>query len=500
MRHWRIALAAPWLAALLAAPAPATAQEGDGCAALARAALPGGDVTLAARVPAAGDLPAYCRVQGTILPRIRFELRLPETWNGKFYMAGCGGFCGQVPAESPDRFNAINHALRRGYAAAATDGGHWGTGATDARWALADPVAEADWGHRAIEEVTVAAKSLTRTFYDRDPDYAYFQGCSTGGRMANMAALRQPEAFDGIVSGAPALDYPGLVGTHFAWIAQANMDGDGAPVLEPGDAGAVAEAVVAACDADDGVADGIVSDPAACAFDPGTLDLAPEKVAVLRDWYAPPRNGAGDVLFPATVPLGSESYWPLWLTGLPGGGGALVPEAFGPGFLRYMAFPTDPPADWSIGKFDFDTDPARMAPMAAVYNSDDPDLSAFRDAGGKLLMYHGLADAIVFPGKTLDYWDELAEVTGTNFARLFMVPGMDHCGIQSTGPGIDQHGIDPLSALEAWVERGEAPDSLPTTKIVDGEALWSRPVCAHPARAAFDGTGNWREAGAWSCE
>ncbi len=211
-------------------------------------------------------------------------------------------------------------------------------------------------------------------------------------------------------------------------------------------------------------------------------------------------TSAGEVLYPAAVPKGSEPYWPLWLTGLADGGGALVPTQFGPNFLKYMAFPTDPPAEWSILDFDFDADPARMAPMAEIYNSDDPDLTAFRDAGGKLLMYHGLADAIVFPGKTLDYWGKLEETTGTEFARLFMIPGMDHCGIQGTGPGIDQAGFDPLSALEAWVERGAAPDRLMTTKSVEGEERWSRPVCAHPRTAQFDGDGDWRAAESWSCD
>ncbi len=492
----------PWIIALVCAvsAAPALARDGSACADLADIALPNADVTLAQPAAATDSLPAHCRVQGTIWPATRFELRLPDEWNAKFYMAGCGGFCGQVPADSPDRFNAINHALVRGYAAATMNGGHWGTGATDARWAAADPVAEADWGYRAVEETTAAAKSLTRAFYAADPDYSYFQGCSTGGRMANMAALRRPQDFDGIISGAPALDYPGLVGTHFAWLAQSNMDGDGAPILEPEDAKVVADAVLAACDADDGVEDGMLSDPASCAFDPSMLDLPPEKIAVLRDWYAPPRNSAGEVLYPASVPLGSEPYWPLWLTGLPGGDGALVPNAFGPNFLRYMAFPTDPPAEWSIADFDFDADPARMAPMAGIYNSDDPDLSAFRTAGGKLLMYHGMADAIVFPGKTLDYWEQLAETTGTDFARLFMIPGMDHCGIQGTGPGIDQAGFDPLTAIEDWVERGLAPDRLATTKTLNGEEQWSRPVCAHPARARFDGEGDWRRAESWSCD
>lgn len=498
-----LCLAAPATAQVAEVPmdsGAASAQEGRDCAALDTTALADADITLAVDVAATDDLPAYCRVQGTILPETRFEVRLPtQDWNGKFYMAGCGGFCGTLGADAPDTVNAINHALARGYAAATMNGGHWGTGSTDARWALANPVAEADWGYRAVAETTKAAKTIIAAYYRGDPEYSYFQGCSTGGRMANMAALRQPEDFDGIISGAPALDYPGLVGTSFAWIAQADAGPDG-PILTPADAAVVRDAVIAACDAGDGVEDGVVSDPLSCDFDPATLDLSEDKIAVLDAWYSEPVNAAGDVLYPASVPVGSEPFWPLWLTGLEGGGGALVPTAFGPNFLKYMAFPDDPGAGYSVSEFDFDTDPARMAPMEEVYNSDDPDLTAFRDAGGKLLMYHGWADAIVFPGKTLDYWDKMTAETTGDFARLFMIPGMDHCGIQATGPGIDQSGFDPLSALEAWVERGEAPERLDTAKTAEGETLWSRPVCAWPAKAQFDGSGDWRDPAGWTCE
>ena len=488
-------------AALSACAGGAAAQDGGAdCAALADLALPAADITLATQVEAAGDLPAFCRVQGTIMPETRFELRLPVSgWNDKFYMAGCGGFCGTLAPDAPGFINAINYALKRDYAVATMNGGHWGTGSTDARWALSNPVAEADWGYRAVEETTKAAKSIVAAYYDGDAEYSYFQGCSTGGRMANMAALRQPDDFHGIISGAPALDYPGLVGTSFAWIAQANAGPDG-PVLTPSDAATVRDAVIAACDADDGVADGMVSDPMSCSFDPAETGLSDNKLAVLETWYSEPVNGAGDVLFPAAVPIGSEPFWPLWLTGIEGGGGALVPGAFGPNFLKYMAFPDDPEDGWTIADFDFDADPERMAPLAQVYNSDDPDLSAFRDAGGKLLMYHGWADAIVFPGKTLDYWDDMTATTPGDFARLFMIPGMDHCGIQATGPGIDQSGFDPLSALEAWVERGEAPERLETNKTSEGEALWSRPVCAWPTHAVFSGEGDWRAADGWTCE
>jgi len=482
----------------------AAGAQAAACDALAEMKIEATNLLSSERVPAGGDLPGYCRVLGYVRPAINFEIRLPtEDWNGKFYMVGCGGLCGTLDSDRPGFINAINYGLKRNYAVATTDGGHWGSSSLDGRWAKANPVAEADWGWRAVQETTRVGKTVTEAFYQTAPTYSYFQGCSTGGRQAHMAALRQPEDFDGILSGAPALDYTGLVGTHFAWIVQANTGPDGRPILTPQDAPVIQEAVLAACDTTDGVADGMISNHRQCDFDPDTLDLAPEKIEVLQAWYSPPVNAAGAVLHPAAVPPGSEAYWGLWLTGFPGGGGALVP-GFGANFLKYMAFPDDPPADYTAMDFDFDTDPARMAPQGALYNADDPDLSAFRAAGGKLLIWHGEADAIVFPGKTLAYFDELTAAAGgravaDEFARLFMVPGMDHCGILGNGPGIGQGGFDPLTALETWVEEGTAPDRLLTTKSVDGAPVWSRPVCAHPAQATWSGQGDWADPATWSC-
>lgn len=488
----------------LAAPGGAFAQDdpADGdCAALAAMDLEATNMLSAQEVTPEGDLPAFCQVRGYVRPAINFEVRLPlDEWNGKFYMAGCGGFCGTLASDSEDTFNAINHALRRGYAAATMDGGHWGNSSADGRWAKANPVAEVDWAHRAVEETTRVGKAVTERFYAGPPEYSYFQGCSTGGRQANMAALRTPEAFDGIISGAPALDYPGLVGTAFSWIVQANTDADGQQILQPEDVATVQDAVYDACDGDDGVEDGLISDPQSCDFDPASLSdtLSDEKITVLQKWYRPAESG-DETLYPAAVPEGSEPFWQLWLTGLEGGGGKIVP-AFNRDFLRYMAFPDDPASDFDGTDFDFSADPQRMQPQAELYNSDDPDITPFYDAGGKLLMYHGWADAIVFPGKTIDYWDRMTQASGSESGRLFMIPGMDHCGIQGSGPGIGQTGFDPLGAMERWVEDSDAPERLMTEKTTEGESQWQRPVCAYPARPVFDGEGDWREAGGWSCE
>jgi feruloyl esterase len=462
-------------------------------------------------VPARAGLPAYCRVLGYVRPAINFEARLPlEGWNGKFHMAGCGGFCGFVDADRAGFINAINYALKRGYAVSATDAGHWGSGVTDARWAHDNRPAEVDWGSRAVHETAQVTRALIEAFYGQAPDYAYFQGCSTGGRMAAMEAQRFAEDFDGIISGAPALDYTGLVATFFAWVTQANAGPDG-KLIGPDDVDLIQRAVLEACDAGDGLADGLIRDPRACDFDPTTLQcpagggtgcLSEAEVAVLEKWYGGAKNAAGEQLYPGGIPLGSEPFWRLWLTGDAQGGGGLIPY-FGEDFLRYMAFADDPGPAYSIHQFDFEKDPARLDVMGAIYNATDPDLSAFRQAGGKLLMWHGWADTIVPPQLTVDYYEQVEARMGGraatgDFFRLFMIPGMDHCGLQP-GPGITEAGFDPLSALERWVEEGQAPEQLIATKTdAAGAVLWRRPLCPYPRSARYLG-GSTEQADRFEC-
>jgi len=258
------------LAAFLLTPALEAAA--DACAALANAVVPGATVTSAAAVAATGDLPAHCRVQGTIPQAIRFELRLPlDGWNGKFYMAGCGGFCGSLEADRPGVVNALNHGLRRGYASATSDSGHAGANVTDGRWALDNPGAEVDWGWRSVTETTRVSRDLVRAFYRKPAQRSYFAGCSTGGRMGLMAAQRFPQDFDGIIAGAPALDYTGLVATQLAWYVLANTDAAGREILDRAKVPLIARSVMDACDAIDGLKDGLVDDPRRCTFDPVAL-------------------------------------------------------------------------------------------------------------------------------------------------------------------------------------------------------------------------------------
>ena len=304
------------------------------------------------------------------------------------------------------------------------------------------------------------------------------------------------------------MDYTGLVATFFAWVAQANTRPDGSQILGSDKIKLIETAVNKLC-ADE---DGLVQDPRKCQFNPQSLQchgsetgncLSADEVTVLDKWYGGVKNSRGEQLYPGGVPLGSEAYWPLWLTGLPGGGGALI-SIFGADFVRYMAFEPDPGPGYDLLKFNFDTDPARMQMMSEMYNSTNPDLSKFKARGGKLLMYQGWADAIVTPVKTIEYYNHVEKFFGgpeatQNFARLFMLPGVDHCGIQP-GPGADQTGYDPLTALEQWVEHDIPPATLLTTKRnKEGTALWVRPVCAYPKVAHFQGGGDRNDASRYAC-
>lgn len=506
-------------AALVAGAAAAAGLDAEQCRALDRLKVmnrPGQSFTnlLSADLVAASDaLPTYCRVLGYVRPAINFELRLPaEGWNGKLYMAGCGGFCGTVEADRPGFVNAIGPALRRGYAVAAMDSGHWGEGPTDGRWAYDNRLAEVDWGHRAVHETAIVAKAVIEAAYGTEASRAYFDGCSTGGRMGVMEAIRYPEDFDGIIAGSPALDYTGLVATTFAWLVQANTSEYGSQILGAKEAALVGRAVLASCDGVDGLADGLIDDPRRCRFEPEALlctgtraedCLAPEQIEVLRRWYGGPRDSEGNQLFPGAVPLGSEPYWWLWLTGNEKGEGRLIPR-FADDFLRYMAFANDPGETYSALDFDFDLDPANLATMAEIYNATDPDLGRFRQRGGKLLVWHGLADAIVTPWKTIEYVEEVTERSGgpertADFLRLFLIPGMDHCGL-TAGPGITQAGFDPLAALERWVEEGTPPATLlATRRDAEGRTLWRRPVCAWPLQAVHQGSGDGTRPEEFAC-
>lgn len=441
-------------------------QTPEECSALRDTVFAGGHVT-SARVLSLEGLPQYCEVRATALPAISIEVRLPLSgWNGKLYQAGCGGFCGILDRGDSGQswVNAMHPGLARGYATATSDSGHHGLSVTEATWAQDNPNAERDWGWRSIGETNRVAQEMIGAFYGKASDQAIFQGCSTGGRMAHVAAQRYPEMFAGIISGAPAMDYTGLVGTAMSWVVQANTAADGTQILGPDEAATIGAAVMEQCDATDGVEDGMIADPRACKMDYSGLDLSIQQLDTLAKWRSGPRNAKGDQLYPGGIPEGSESFWWLWLTGDGQGAGNLI-SGFTTGFTRHMAFADDPGTEYSPLTFDMETDPARMATAAAVYNGDNPDLAAFRAAGGKMIVYHGWADAIVTPYKTIEWYEQAAELAGGQEAleqnvKLFMVPGLDHCGIQPGPSGVNWSSLDPMTPLETWLADGIAPRSI----------------------------------------
>lgn len=421
--------------------------------------------------------PEHCDLKG-VIGRIHFQVRLPTTaWNGSYFQTGCGGFCGAIPIGS------CGQALDRGYAVAAEDTGH--VGGADGSWALDDRKAEVDFGHRSPHVTAVTAKALLERFYGKPAEFSYFQGCSTGGRQALSEAQRYPGDFDGIVAGAPALYQNQLATLSQGFLETVNRAEDGTLILSRADSTIVRDAVLEACDAPDGRVDGVVGNPDACDFDPGVLLCQPDspdgtcltaaQVDVVRAFYSAPLDDKGDELYPSGLSVGSEGGWPGFSIGtdttLSGGGN------YAQSVLRYLAFPKDPGADYSLFDFDPDKDAPRLRAMAQVYNADDTDLRAFERNGGKLLVWHGWADPLIAAGGTVDYVRDAVAANGgraqtEDWMRLFLLPGVYHC---AGGPGEDS--VDWLTTIEDWVERGVAPDSVVATKRAqDGGVVSTRVV------------------------
>ena len=517
---WLISSCLIGAAIALSSFTPTSAHAAQDCASLANLKIEDTNLLSAVEVPANGDLPAYCRVLGYVRPAINFEIRLPlQGWNGKFYMAGCNGFCGSLNTELP----GFRNGLRRNYAVLISDSGHWGSSSADMRWAMNNPAALMDYAQRSVPETARVAKVILKAYYGTEQKKSYFAGCSGGGRMAAMEALRYPKDFDGIISGAPALDQTALSANLHGWLSQVNNGPDGKLVLSPTKVKLLEHAVYEACGEKIGIKDPLIAEPRACHFKPSALlcrtgdaadCLTAAEVGAAEKIYDGPVNSRGQHLYPGGVPLGSEPFWPIWVTGT--GDRPTAATAFAQNFYRYIAF--QPPAGpaFKVTDYDFDKDPSRLAYSASVLNvaTFNPssgeiefgDMTAFRQAGGKLIIWHGWADAGIPPQLTVDFYEALAKkfggITATqDFARLFMVPGMDHCGIQTNGPGIAGTGIDPLTALEQWVEEGKAPSELIATKTAaaGGQTLWRRPVCAYPKIARYKGSGDPTDAANFSC-
>jgi feruloyl esterase len=459
------------------------------------------------------NLPSFCRVAGSIKPSqdsdIRFEVWLPATgWNGKFQGVGNGGFAGEI------NFDELADAVKHNYASASTDTGHKG-GVTDAGWALHHPEKIVDFGYRAIHETAVTAKAVIEHFYGDAPRWSYFNSCSNGGRQALMEAQRYPADYNGILAGAPANYWTHLL-ADAAWNILATLNTP-ADYIPPSKLPAIQAAALGACDTIDHVKDGVIEDPRQCHFDPSVLlckeadsstCLTAPQLAALKKLYAGSTNSKGQRIFPGYSPGGEAdpAGWMPWITGP-------VPEksamfAFGTQFFKNMAF--DNP-DWQFRTFDIDRDTKMADDKAArILNSNDPDLGAFRSRGGKLIVYHGWSDAAIPPQNAIDYVDSVSAKMGAGavdgFLRLYMVPGMQHCGggagvtgFVDTVPAGDRfHDAD--AALEAWVEQGQAPSQIIATKYdSSGGVIRTHPLCPYPSIATYKGSGSTDDAANYTC-
>jgi feruloyl esterase len=469
-------------------------------------------------VPAKDDIPEHCRVLGYVRPAINFEIRLPtKDWNGKFYMAGCGGACGTLPIDSSPLAtsanhtgNGMNYGLSRNYAVATMDGGHWGSGPGDRRWAYQNPVARFDYEERAVTETARVTKEMISSYYGGGPKKSYFAGCSNGGRQAHMEAWRYPGDFDAVISGAPALHLTQL-DLLWAWSAKANSAG-GKNILAFAKLPMIAKHAYVAC-ADEG---GLIANPASCHFQPKDLQcrdvdgpdcLTASEVSVVEKWYAGPATSKGEQINHGFA-RGTEPYWNSYPNGSDEAGWRRSKSIIGDG-LRYYGFLQDPGPDYSVDQFDFDRDPARLV-IGSGRDAGSTDLAKFRARGGKMLIWHGLADEQIPAAITQDWYENLTKAVGGaeathDFARLFLIPGMNHCGIAELGPAVQvaraNSGFDPLPILEKWVEEGVPPESILMTKRdKEGRAEWARPVCAYPQMARYSGSGDWRDAGNWVCK
>jgi feruloyl esterase len=471
-----------------------TTDPASHCNEFIPAGIDGLHITETEAVADDGVLPDYCAIRGTIDPDIGFEARFPlDDWNGKFYQSGCGGYCGSVRADKKGFSNSINEALKKGYASITTDGGHsaW---LGDASWADGNPVAVEVYAHSVLPLTHEAGTRMVEAFYGTPAKLEYFGGCSNGGRLAAMAAQRYPGLFDGILGGGAVLSLSKSGGIYGSWVVQANSSTDGWSILNQANFAhklpALEQAVISQCDGSDGNVDGIISQPRLCEVDVSALPaceaggsdscFTDDERAVLTRWYQGPRDSSGNQLFPG-MPAGSERYWLVWF--LDPEGKTAPGNGLGGGYAKYLGFEDGAPNDFTALDFDFDKDPARLEANGRLLNATDPDLRAFRDSGGKYLLWHGWQDALVLPDQTVDWYESIvAEMGGREavdpFLRLFMIPGKGHCWeLPSSAP--DR--FDPIAVLEDWVERGRAPGQLNVTALDPEKAATpATVVCPYP--------------------
>ena len=497
--------------------APAAAKQPAECTALTGLKLKDTTIESAQLLPA-GANPApvgtiavpICRVVAVTSPAVRFEVWLPsEDWNGKFQLVGNGGTAGVIS------YGAMRNALTRGYATASTDTGHVSAGSFDSTWALGRPDLVADFGNRATHLTAVNGKDVARAYYGERPKYSYYVGCSKGGQQGLMEAQRYPEDFDGLIAGDPANNWTRFYAGSHLWYSMATLK-DPESYIPASKTSILGNATAAACDAIDGIVDGVIDDPRKCNFDPAVLTcqagqdpatcFTPKQVQAIKDIWSGVRNSSGELVHPPLVPgaEGGSGGWAAWTTGSAPFTGLHWLAA--DGFFKYMVF-ENPGYDPMTFSFDSDLQFA-LAKVGPSLDAVDPDLHKLKDRGSKLIVYHGWSDPDISPLNSINYFedvvsfmshrrDDRATALGRtqDFFRLFMVPGMQHC---SGGPG--PNSFDMLTALENWVEKGEAPERVVASHLTGGVVDRTRPLCVYPKVAVHTGSGSTDDAANFMCQ
>jgi hypothetical protein len=465
----------------------------------------------AVAIPATAAAPAFCRVSGLLDPEIAFEMSLPAKWNGRFYMIGNGGHAGEA-LDDPGRVSQRDAALKVGFAVAQTNTGHDARKEPGATFVLSNPQKAIDYAYRAVHLTALTAKDITKDYYGKSVSHAYWNSCSNGGRQGLIEAQRFPEDFDGIVANAPWLDQTGFT-IGAMWNQKALSE---AP-LTAAKLALLADRVMAKCDSIDGLKDGLIDDPRKCAFDPardvpacgagadGADCLTAAQAAAIAKVYGGPLSN-GKPFFPGFM-LGSEAVMPNMFGGEAASGwmnmivspkpdGKPVDFGLAENTIRYLVH-KPPKPDYDYRTFDYDRDIHMLDEWSKQADAKNPDLSKFRNRGGKLLMTYGWADPILQPMAGVNYYEQAVAKNGPdtgNFFRLFMVPGMSHCG---GGIGPDRY--DAVTAIVDWVEKGKAPDSMIASRVVDSRIVRTRPLCPYPKVARYSGQGSIDDAANFRC-
>ncbi|MBN1833334.1 MAG: tannase/feruloyl esterase family alpha/beta hydrolase [Deltaproteobacteria bacterium] len=482
-----------------------------GCEALSR--FKSSDIVqIASSATSAADIvPAFCRVSGILDPEIAFQVNLPDQWNGRLYMIGNGGHAGEA-LDDPMRVSQINQALMVGFAVAQTNTGHDSRKEPGASFVMSNPQKAIDYAYRAVHLTAVTAKNIIKDYYGQPIAFSYWNSCSNGGRQGLIEAQRYPEDFNGIVVNAPWLDQTG-----FTIGAMWNQKALSEVTVTSDKMALVAAKVMGKCDEIDGLKDGLIDDPRKCDFDPardvpvcseganGPDCLTAAEAAAIAKVYSGPVS-KGQAIFPGFMP-GSETVMPSLFGGGSGSGWMNVIVSAQPGFkpadfslaeetMRYLVH-KPPKPDYDCSTFDFDRDIHLLDEWGKLADAKNPDLSGFRKLGGKLIMTYGWSDSILQPMMGVNYYEQAMIENGpdtTDFLRLFMIPGMAHCG---GGVCPDQH--DPMTAIINWVEKGEAPERILARQIVEGEITRTRPLCPYPKVARYSGEGSIDDAKSFQC-